>query len=65
MRAQQADSGDNALYASHQKIYPREVSGRFTRLRVLGQGLFIEQARSQSLPAHTFMIGLVKWLTVL
>ncbi len=35
MQAQRSDSEDSALYASHQKIYPREVSGRFTRLRML------------------------------
>jgi cytochrome c oxidase accessory protein FixG len=75
MRAQQADSGDNALYASHQKIYPREVSGRFTRLRVLAiltlLGIYYltpllqwggRQAILFDLPARKFyLFGLTLW----
>jgi cytochrome c oxidase accessory protein FixG len=75
MRAQQADSGDSALYASHQKIYPREVSGRFTRLRVLAiltlLGIYYltpllqwggRQAILFDLPARKFyLFGLTLW----
>jgi len=75
MRAQQADSGDSALYASHQKIYPREVSGHFTRLRVLAililLGIYYltpllqwdgRQAILFDLPARKFyLFGLTLW----
>jgi cytochrome c oxidase accessory protein FixG len=75
MRAQQADSGDSALYASHQKIYPREVSGRFTRQRVLAiltlLGIYYltpllqwggRQAILFDLPARKFyLFGLTLW----
>ena len=58
-----------ALYAAHQKVYPREVSGRFARLRVLAVvgllGLFYglpwvswdgRQAVLFDLPARKFYI---------
>ena len=75
MRVQQADSGDSELYASHQKIYPREVSGRFTRLRVLAiltlLGIYYltpllqwggRQAILFDLPARKFyLFGLTLW----
>ena len=75
MRAQQADSRDSALYASHQKIYPREVSGHFTRLRVLAilalLGIYYltpllqwggRQAILFDLPARKFyLFGLTLW----
>ncbi|MGB5328579.1 MAG: cytochrome c oxidase accessory protein CcoG [Gammaproteobacteria bacterium] len=75
MRAQQADSGDSALYATHQKIYPREVSGHFTRLRVLAiltlLGIYYltpllqwggRQAILFDLPARKFyLFGLTLW----
>ena len=28
-------AADDSLYAAHQKLYPREVGGRFARLRIL------------------------------
>ena len=75
MGAQQADSGDSALYATHQKIYPREVSGHFTRLRVLAiltlLGIYYltpllqwggRQAILFDLPARKFyLFGLTLW----
>lgn len=32
----QADSAEESLYAKHQKIYPRKVTGLFANLRILG-----------------------------
>ena len=75
MQAQQAASGNNELYAAHQKIYPREVKGRFTRLRVMAiltlLGIYYltpllqwggRQAVLFDLPARKFYIfGLTLW----
>jgi cytochrome c oxidase accessory protein FixG len=60
---------DNGLYAAHQKVYPREVQGRFNRLRVIAViallGLFYalpwvtwngHQAVLFDLPARKFYI---------
>jgi cytochrome c oxidase accessory protein FixG len=35
METSQANSGEPVLYEAHKKIYPREVNGYFTRLRVI------------------------------
>ena len=75
MQAQPADTGTSELYAAHQKIYPREVRGRFTRLRVLAiltlLGIYYvtpflqwggRQAVLFDLPARKFYIfGLTLW----
>ncbi|HHJ14917.1 MAG TPA: cytochrome c oxidase accessory protein CcoG [Gammaproteobacteria bacterium] len=69
------ESGEDALYARHQKVYPREVDGLFARLRLLGMivllGLFYtvawlpwngHQAVLLDLPARKFYIfGLTFW----
>ena len=75
MQVQQADTGNSELYAAHKKIYPREVKGRFTRLRVLAiltlLGIYYitpllqwggHQAVLFDLPARKFYIfGLTLW----
>ena len=35
MQSQNTNTVEPTLYAAHKKIYPREVSGYFTRLRML------------------------------
>jgi cytochrome c oxidase accessory protein FixG len=71
----QQDSGAGEMYASHKKVYPREVHGTFARLRVLGVvvllGLFYgiawlswdgHQAVLFDLPARKFYVfGLTFW----
>lgn len=73
--AQSPETPDKALYAAHKKIYPREVSGYFTRLRVLSiiglLGIYYimpllqwdgRQALLFDLPARKFYIfGLTLW----
>lgn len=73
--AQSPETPDKALYAAHKKIYPREVSGYFTRLRVLSiiglLGIYYimpllqwdgRQALLFDLPARKFYIfGLILW----
>ena len=75
MSASQANTSENTLYAAHKKIYPREVSGRFTRLRMLSVivllGIYYltpllrwdgRQALLFDLPARKFYIfGLTLW----
>jgi cytochrome c oxidase accessory protein FixG len=75
MSSSQANSTDKALYAAHKKIYPREVSGRFTRLRMLSVVVLLgiyyvtpllqwdgRQALLFDLPARKFYIfGLTLW----
>jgi len=75
MASSQANSGDRLLYAAHKKIYPREVSGYFTRLRVLSLvallGIYYitpllqwdgRQAILFDLPARKFyLFGLTLW----
>ena len=75
MPAQPTENPDKALYAAHQKIYPREVEGRFTRLRLLSfialLGFYYamplvqwegRQALLFDLPARKFYIfGLTLW----
>jgi len=75
MQEQAPENPDKALYAAHQKIYPREVSGYFTRLRVLSivglLGIYYimpllqwdgRQALLFDLPARKFYIfGLTLW----
>jgi len=75
MSTSQANSSENALYAAHKKIYPREVSGRFTRLRMLSVVVLLgiyyvtpllqwdgRQALLFDLPARKFYIfGLTLW----
>ncbi|WP_258868873.1 hypothetical protein [Alkalilimnicola ehrlichii] len=72
-RRQAAADNDGSLYASQQKIYPREVQGRFQRLRTLAVfallGLFYvlpwlswddRQAVLFDLPARKFYVfGLI------
>ena len=72
---EQSASGGEDMYASHQKIYPREVRGIFANLRMLGVttllGLFYgvawlpwdgHQAVLLDLPARKFYIfGLTFW----
>jgi cytochrome c oxidase accessory protein FixG len=72
--AEADDSGDS-YYEAHQKVYPREVSGRFARLRVSAAwvllGLFYlapwlqwsgRQAVLFDLPARKFhILGLTLW----
>ena len=66
---------DQSLYSAHQKIYPREVSGRFARLRVVSFVLLLgiyyilplvqwdgRQAVLFDLPARKFyLFGLTLW----
>jgi len=75
MEAQQADIVRQSLYVAHQKIYPRAVDGKFSRLRVIAAmgllGLFYilplipwdgRQAVLFDLPARKFYIfGLSLW----
>ncbi|MCP4334174.1 MAG: cytochrome c oxidase accessory protein CcoG [Gammaproteobacteria bacterium] len=75
MAISQADTGELVLYAAHKKIYPREVSGYFTRLRVLSLitllGIYYitpllqwegRQAILFDLPARKFyLFGLTLW----
>ena len=70
-----ADAGSDSFYVAHQKIYPREISGRFNRLRTITVitllGLFYlvpwlrwngRQAVLFDLPARKFYIlGLTFW----
>ncbi len=69
------DTAENGLYLAHKKIYPREVSGRFARLRMLSViallGIYYimplvqwdgRQAVLFDLPARKFYIfGLTLW----
>lgn len=74
--AEEADSGKSeSLYEAQQKVYPREVAGRFARLRVVAAwallGLYYANAWWQwngrqaflfDLPARKFyVLGLVFW----
>jgi cytochrome c oxidase accessory protein FixG len=73
--ARTAPADDESYYAPHQKVYPREVSGRFTRLRLTAAwvllGLFYllpwvrwndRQALLFDLPARQFhLFGLTLW----
>jgi cytochrome c oxidase accessory protein FixG len=75
MPTQQKDNDGVGLYKAHQKIYPREVSGRFARLRVLSVlgllGIFYatpllqwggHQAILFDLPGRKFyLFGLTLW----
>jgi polyferredoxin len=77
MSNKDSDSTDTgqALYESHQKIYPRDVEGRYSRLRTLSAwillGLFYglpflrwedHQAILFDLPARKFyLFGLTLW----
>ena len=75
MQAQPTESAEETLYAAHKKIYPRDVSGKFTRLRVLSLisllGIYYimplvqwegRQALLFDLPARKFYIfGLTLW----
>jgi cytochrome c oxidase accessory protein FixG len=75
MQAQQPGAGKEEFYAAHQKIYPREITGRFTRLRMLSVivllGIYYatpllqwdgRQALLFDLPARKFYIfGLTLW----
>jgi cytochrome c oxidase accessory protein FixG len=75
MATSQSNSSDSLLYAAHEKIYPREVSGYFTRLRVLSLvtllGIYYvtpllqwdgRQAILFDLPARKFyLFGLTLW----
>jgi cytochrome c oxidase accessory protein FixG len=70
-----APADEESYYAPHQKVYPREVSGRFTRLRITAAwvllGLFYllpwvrwndRQALLFDLPARQFhLFGLTLW----
>ena len=70
-----APADEESYYAPHQKVYPREVSGRFTRLRITAAwvllGLFYllpwvrwndRQALLFDLPARQFhLLGLTLW----
>ncbi len=75
MQSQNTKTVEPTLYASHKKIYPREVSGRFTRLRVIAiltlLGIYYltpflqwggRQAILFDLPARKFhLFGLTLW----
>ncbi len=75
MQAQKTGDGEQELYAAHQKIYPREVTGYFTRLRMLSVVVLLgiyyltpllrwdgRQALLFDLPARKFYIfGLTLW----
>jgi cytochrome c oxidase accessory protein FixG len=75
MQSQKVEIPVQELYAAHKKIYPREVSGRFTRLRVISfitlLGIYYvlpllqwdgRQAVLFDLPARKFYIfGLTLW----
>jgi cytochrome c oxidase accessory protein FixG len=69
------DTADGSYYQAHQKIYPREISGRFARLRVLAAwtllGLFyllpwLDLHRRQAVlfdlaERKFYVFGLVMW----
>ena len=71
----QENSGEPLLYEAHKKIYPRDVSGYFTRLRVISLvtllGIYYitpllqwngRQAILFDLPARKFyLFGLTLW----
>ena len=75
MQSQNTDTAEPTLYAAHRKIYPREVSGYFTRLRMLSVVVLLgiyylipflqwdgRQALLFDLPARKFYIfGLILW----
>lgn len=75
MQALKSGNDEHELYASHKKIYPREVSGYFTRLRMLSVVVLLgiyyltpllqwdgRQAILFDLPARKFYIfGLTLW----
>ena len=75
MATSQENTSEPALYAAHKKIYPRDVSGYFTRLRVLSLitllGIYYvtpllqwegRQAILFDLPARKFyLFGLTLW----
>ncbi len=75
MQAQKTGDGEHELYAAHKKIYPREVTGYFTRLRMLSVVVLLgiyyltpllrwdgRQALLFDLPARKFYIfGLTLW----
>jgi len=75
MATSQANPGEPELYAAHKKIYPREVSGYFSRLRVISLltllGIYYltpllqwndRQAILFDLPARKFyLFGLTLW----
>jgi cytochrome c oxidase accessory protein FixG len=75
MTTSQANPGEPELYAAHQKVYPREVSGYFSRLRVISVitllGIYYitpllqwdgRQAILFDLPARKFhLFGLTLW----
>ena len=75
MQAHNTGNTEHVLYAAHKKIYPREVSGHFTRLRMLSVivllGIYYltpllrwdeRQAILFDLPARKFYIfGLTLW----
>ncbi len=75
MQSQKTNTGEQGLYAEHKKIYPREVSGYFTRLRMLSVVVLLgiyylmpfarwddRQALLFDLPARKFYIfGLTLW----
>jgi cytochrome c oxidase accessory protein FixG len=70
-----ADAQSDSYYVAHQKIYPREIAGRFQRLRLLSAWVLLgafyllpwvqwdgRQAILFDLPARKFYIfGLVLW----
>ena len=75
MATQNSETADKLLYAAHKKIYPREVSGTFARLRVISivglLGIYYimpllqwdgRQAILFDLPARKFyLFGLTLW----
>ncbi len=75
MSAQASENPDKLLYAAHKKIYPREVSGHYSRLRVISfvalLGIYYvlpliqwdgRQAILFDLPARKFyLFGLTLW----
>jgi cytochrome c oxidase accessory protein FixG len=75
MQPQNTNTEEHSLYAEHTKIYPREVSGYFTRLRMLSVVVLLgiyyllpfvqwgdRQALLFDLPARKFYIfGLTLW----
>jgi len=75
MQSQNTNTAEHELYAVHKKIYPREVSGYFTRLRMLSVVVLLgiyylmpfiqwdgRQALLFDLPARKFYIfGLTLW----
>ncbi len=75
MATQKSETAEHELYAAHKKIYPREVSGTFARLRVISivglLGIYYimplvqwdgRQAILFDLPARKFyLFGLTLW----